>query len=77
MQEVVWQEIFPWQQVRSIQANFTQWHNLYHVRNPQVFSFVGSRSRIGSIISQLQRRQNYATNFTGNGAPTTGYAHTL
>ena len=59
------------------QANCTQWRTLYHVRNLQVCRGIGSRSRIGSIISQLQRRQNYATNFTGNGAPKTVYAHKL
>ena len=67
--------MFHWQQVRSIQTYFTQWHNLYQVQNPQVCSGIGSRSRIGSIIYQLQRSQNYATNFTGNGPPTTGYSY--
>ena len=69
--------IFPRQHVRSNQANCTEWCILYHVQNPQVCRGIGSRRRIGSIIYQLQRRQNYATNFTRNGPSATGHSHTL
>ena len=69
--------MFPWQQVQSNQANCTEWRTLYHVRNPQVCRDIGSRSQIGSIISQLKRRQNYATNFTRNGPSATDHSHTL